>query len=310
MKVYLFYTKQRRSVLDIDFESLIKNSKANIPNKKNLLNLLTIKSPKGNAKEKSINLTAQQNFQRYGDLVINIALFNSLKKDPYEYFKDRSNYFYLGDDEDLERLKKFINEVKEEKFTSGTQITTTSEIKTIIELENKYPDIYKEYNLENFSSFSYMEQGRILKEVSSRINSLFDICPYLAISKSAASKRIKAYKLLLRFPNDSELVKSLSCRCLEAFPSERKEQEKIIEIIKSEKNSNISRDYIINLRESLDLNDSERKLNQNIEVLKKALEPKKIRSLSKKEVDKINKYFDGINKILEDNNIIEKGDNI
>ena len=76
MKVYLFYTKQRRSVLDIDFESLIKNSKANIPNKKNLLNLLTIKSPKGNAKEKSINLTAQQNFQRYGDLVINIALFN------------------------------------------------------------------------------------------------------------------------------------------------------------------------------------------------------------------------------------------
>lgn len=296
--------------MDIDFEFLIKNSKANIPDKKKIIDLLTTKSIKGNAKEKSINLKEQQNFQRYGDLVINIDLFNSLKKDPYEYFKDKSNYFYLCDNEDLERLRKFLNEIMEKKFTSDTQIAVTSEIKTIIELENKYPNIYNEYNLENFGNFSYMEQGRILKEISSKINSLFEICPYLGISNSAASKRIKAYKLLLRFPNDSELVKSLSCRCLEAFPSERKDQEKIIEIIKNEKNPNISRDYIINLRESIDLNESEKKLNQNIEVLKKALEPKKIKALSKKEVDKINKYFDGINKILEDNNIIEKGDNI
>lgn len=296
--------------MDIDFEFLIKNSKANIPDKKKIIDLLTTKSIKGNAKEKSINLKEQQNFQRYGDLVINIDLFNSLKKDPYEYFKDKSNYFYLCDNEDLERLKKFLNKIMEKKFTSDTQIAVTSEIKTIVELENKYPNIYKKYNLENFGDFSYMEQGRILKEISSKINSLFEISPYLGISNSAASKRIKAYKLLLRFPNDSELVKSLSCRCLEAFPSERKDQEKIIEIIKNEKNLNISRDYIINLRESIDLNESEKKLNQNIEILKKALEPKKIKALSKKEVDKINKYFDGINKILEDNNIIEKGDNI
>ena len=76
----------------------------------------------------------------------------------------------------------------------------------------------------------------------------------------------------------------------------------------NEQNPNINREYIINLHESINLGDSEKKLNRNIEALKKALEPKKIKSLSKKEVDRINKYFDGINKILRDNNIIEKGD--
>ena len=146
--------------------------------------------------------------------------------------------------------------------------------------------------------------------ISSKINSLSDICPYLNISKSAASKRIKAYKLLLRFPKEVELLRALRCRCLEAFPSDYEIQRKLIELIKSEQNPNINREYIINLHESINLGDSEKKLNRNIEALKKALEPKKIKSLSKKEVDRINKYFDGINKILRDNNIIEKGDNI
>ena len=294
--------------MDIDFVALINNSKTNIPNKDKLIDLLTTKSPKGNAKEKSLNLNEQENFQRYGDLVININLFNSLKKDIYEYFKDKSNYFCLCDNEDLERLKEFINEIKKGTFIPDNQTTIFNKTKTITELRYKYPILYDEYSLENFSNFSYMEQGRILIEISSKINSLSDICPYLNISKSAASKRIKAYKLLLRFPKEVELLRALRCRCLEAFPSDYEIQRKLIELIKSEQNPNINREYIINLHESINLGDSEKKLNRNIEALKKALEPKKIKSLSKKEVDRINKYFDGINKILRDNNIIEKGD--
>ena len=294
--------------MDIDFVALINNSKTNIPNKDKLIDLLTTKSPKGNAKEKSLNLNEQENFQRYGDLVININLFNSLKKDIYEYFKDKSNYFYLCDNEDLERLKEFINEIKKVTFIPDNQTTIFNKTKTITELRYKYPILYDEYSLENFSNFSYMEQGRILIEISSKINSLSDICPYLNISKSAASKRIKEYKLLLRVPKVVELLRALRCRCLEAFPSDYEIQRKLIELIKSEQNPNINREYIINLHESINLGDSEKKLNRNIEALKKALEPKKIKSLSKKEVDRINRYFDGINKILRDNNIIEKGD--
>ena len=294
--------------MDIDFVALINNSKTNIPNKDKLIDLLTTKSPKGNAKEKSLNLNEQENFQRYGDLVININLFNSLKKDIYEYFKDKSNYFYLCDNEDLERLKEFINEIKKGTFIPDNQTTIFNKTKTITELRYKYPILYDEYSLENFSNFSYMEQGRILIEISSKINSLSDICPYLNISKSAASKRIKAYKLILRLPKEVELLRALRCRCLEAFPSDYEIQRKLIELIKSEQKPNINREYIINHHESINLGDSEKKLNRNIEALKKALEPKKIKSLSKKEVDRINKYFDGINKILRDNNIIEKGD--
>ncbi len=294
--------------MDIDFVSLIKKSTATIPNKRNLLDMLTTKSPKGNIKEKKLNLENHKNFQRCGDLVINISLFKSLKTDVYEYFKDKSNYFNLCDDEDFKRLDEFINNTKEDKLNSDTQTPIFNKEKIITELKDKYPDIHEKYNLENFSSFQYMEQGRVLIEISSKINSLSDICSYLNISTSTASKRIKAYKLLLNFPEDSELLISLNCRCLEAFPSDYEIQKKIIELIKGEKISKINREYIINLHKSLNLNDSEKKLNHNIEVLKNVLEPKTIKSLSKKEVDRINKYFDGINKILKDNNIIEKGD--
>lgn len=90
----------------INFISLVKNSKANIPNRNELLRLLSTKSPKAIVLEKQLNLKTYSNFKRQGNLVINITLFESLNKDVYEYFNNAENYYNLEIDTELDRLKK------------------------------------------------------------------------------------------------------------------------------------------------------------------------------------------------------------
>ncbi len=284
--------------------SLVENSKANITNKNELIKLLSASNVAVEVRENYLKLQNHKNFQRCGKIVINLSMFNSLKKDIYEYFKDNNHYFNLENDSDFKRLEELLNTSKENTDIPDNNVIIPHEDISIDELESKYPHLYEEYNLKNFKDFSYVEQGRILFDISSKINSLAYISRYIKLSKSSIAKRVKAYKIYSSFSEETVLLKSLSFRSFEAFPSEFTLQKKIIEQLKFDEKKNISREYILNLRNTIDFGEPEKKLNKNLETLKRVFKDKKIKFLSQNEVDRINKHFDEINKILIKNNII------
>lgn len=290
--------------MHIDFISLIKNSKANIPNKKELIDTLRTNSLKANVRETNLNLKEQENFQRYGNIVINLSLFKSLKKDAYEYFKDKGNYYDLNNDNDFKRLKKILESNKNVKHVTNNSTVKPNEDNSIDQLKDKYPNIYEKYHLEEFNNFSYIDQGRVLSEISSGVNSLSQIYPYLKIGKSSGTKRIKAYKIFCSFPEEQECLNTLSYRTLEAFPSDYELQKKIIEQIKVEKDTKINREYILNFRKTICFEEPEKILNQNLVNLKEILDSKRFRGLSNSDQSRIIKYFDKIDKIIKKNNII------
>lgn len=288
----------------INFISLVKNSKANIPNRKELLRLLSTKSPKSIILEKQLNLKTYSNFKRQGNLVINITLFESLNKDVYEYFNSAENYYNLEIDTELDRLKKILEIGKNNESALDNSISKITKTLSLDEFQKKYPTIYKDYDLQSFDNLAYIEQGRILSEISEKTNSLSHIYPYLKLSKSGGSKRIKAYKIFCSFPAEEVFLSNLSFRTLEAFPSKYDEQKKLIEQLKTEKSTKINRESIINLRNSIDFTCSEKLINQNLEVLKETLDSGKLNSLYPKEQEKIIKYFEKIKEILIKNNLI------
>ena len=57
--------------MDINFLSLVRNSKANIQNKKELIDLLKAISPISRRNESLLDLKKHINFHRQGNLVIN-----------------------------------------------------------------------------------------------------------------------------------------------------------------------------------------------------------------------------------------------
>jgi hypothetical protein len=291
--------------MDVNFLSLVRTSKANIQNKKELIDLLRTVSPTSRRNELILDLKKYTNFHRQGNLVINLKLFDALKKDIYEYFKDRENYYDLQLDNDVERLKKILEIGNNIEVPSEL---STNKISSIDDLKNKYPDIYEKYQLHKFKIFSFIEQGRILSELSKTINSLSHLYSYLNISGSAGSKRIKAYKIYCSFPTEHDFLNTLSFRCLEAFPSEYDKQKKIIELLKIETNTKFSKEYIFNLAKTIDFKEPESIINHDIILIKQVLDKKKIRSLYSKEQEKIIKYFEKIKEILIKNNLIEKGE--
>lgn len=293
--------------------NLIQKSKANIPNKEKLIHKMRKRSIKTDKKIEILKLDKHPNYQRCGELIINNAKLESLKIDVYEYFKNPQNYFDLDNSEidDFSRLKEILMAIENEQIKSSHFIkkNTDNQEKSIDELKKKYPEIYQEFNLADFKELSYIEQGKILKEISKKIKPLSHLSSYLNISESAISKRIKAYKIECSFPEEKDFLTSLSKRQLEAFPSDYNLQSQIISHLK-ETNNKINRAYIFNLRKIFDFDDYEKILYQNLEKINEFLNKKKFKCLKKKDRDRVLNHFNKIEKIFSNDNVNNSGGGI
>ncbi len=216
----------------------------------------------------------------------------------YDYFMDKSNFYYLDEKEDYERFIQILNYSPQniaEPYKKEEKV-----IKTIKEIMDKYQLQGFEKKLENFESLSDIEKGELLYDIKETNKQTFAyFYQDFGLDKSKVSLRIKLYLLSLEFREFQDITHTLKIGIISCFPKNNSLLKKeILEKIQSGELRQ-DRDEIKNFINQKQFNDRERQLDNYLINLRTLLDEKKYSKLSDSLQQRIINQFNKIEQILQ-----------